>query len=44
MDKICEYDEAFTIKEMLEETGCCANCKINNCPNCGKSYIESEDK
>lgn len=34
-DNICEYDEAFTQAEMLEETGFCKNCKLN-CPNKGK--------
>lgn len=33
--QICEYDEAFTIDEMLEETAFCRNCKISSCPNCG---------
>lgn len=37
-DDICEYDEAFTQAEMLEETGHCKNCKID-CPNRGKSEV-----
>lgn len=36
MEIMCEYDEAFTIQEMLEETGQCKDCKLN-CPNVGKS-------
>lgn len=35
-ENICSYDEAFTIAEMLEETGLCKKCKLN-CPNAGKS-------
>lgn len=35
-DEMCTYDEAFTIQEMLEETGQCKDCKLN-CPNAGKS-------
>lgn len=26
MDKICDYDEAFTRREMYEETGRCLDC------------------
>lgn len=33
---MCEYDEAFTIDEMLEETNRCCNCKITECPYCGE--------
>lgn len=35
MNKIimCQYDEAFTIKEMREETNLCESCKLKNCPN-----------
>ena len=29
--ELCEYDEAFTIQEMLEETGRCEICKLD-CP------------
>lgn len=32
--KMCIYDEAFTIQEMLEETNQCRNCRLD-CPNCG---------
>jgi hypothetical protein len=32
---ICERDEGFTIKEILEETGWCKECKLD-CPNKGK--------
>ena len=32
-NKICLVDEAFTIKEMREETGICKICKIKDCPN-----------
>ena len=32
---MCKFDEAFTEKEMLEETGYCKDCKID-CPNAGK--------
>ena len=35
---MCEYDEAFTQAEMLEETGFCKNCKFD-CPNRGKSEV-----
>ena len=35
MEIMCEYDEAFTVQEMLEETGQCKDCKLN-CPNAGK--------
>lgn len=34
-DNMCEYDEAFTQDEMLEETGFCKDCKLD-CPNRGK--------
>ena len=39
---MCEYDEAFTINEMLEETNRCCNCKITECPYCGKSAEDKE--
>ena len=39
-DTVCEYDEAFTQTEMLEETGYCKNCKLN-CPNRGKESHDS---
>ena len=29
---ICPYDEAFTIQEMLEETGRCLHCFVRQCP------------
>lgn len=32
---MCKYDEAFTEKEMLEETGLCKDCKLK-CENAGK--------
>lgn len=35
---MCKYDEAFTEKEMLEETGQCADCKLD-CKNAGKRLI-----
>lgn len=31
----CEWDEAFTTKEMKEETGRCEKCKLD-CPEAGK--------
>ena len=37
-NRICEYDEAFTRAEMLEETGFCKDCKLD-CPNRGKSEV-----
>ena len=40
---LCLYDEAFSIKEMEEETGQCEVCKITECPNCEK-HIGKEDK
>lgn len=36
MEIMCEYDEAFTVQEMLEETGRCRDCKLD-CPNAEKS-------
>ena len=36
---MCNYDEAFTIAEMLEETGLCKKCKLN-CPNVGKTMAD----
>ena len=39
-DTVCEYDEAFTQAEMLEETGFCKACKID-CPNRGKESHDS---
>ena len=33
---MCKYDEAFTEKEMLEETGFCKDCKMD-CQNAGKT-------
>ncbi len=41
-ENMCSYDEAFTIAEMLEETGLCKKCKLN-CPNAGKSESERTD-
>lgn len=38
-NRMCEYDEAFTQAEMLEETGFCKNCKLD-CPNKGKEVAE----
>lgn len=33
LDRICDYDEAFTRQEMFEETGFCLRCKANpKCP------------
>ncbi len=33
MDRICDYDAAFSRQEMFEETGRCLNCKTNpKCP------------
>ena len=39
---MCKWDEAFTEKEMLEETDRCKDCKLN-CENAGKQLSE-EDK
>lgn len=36
---MCKYDEAFTCKEMLEETGFCKHCKLD-CENAGKSKFK----
>ncbi len=36
---MCQYDEAFTIADMLEETNRCRNCVFTSCPNCGKSPV-----
>ena len=41
MKIMCEYDEAFTVQEMLEETGQCKDCKLN-CLNAGKSEDEPQ--
>lgn len=38
---MCLYDEAFTIEEMLEETGYCKLCKLN-CPNKGLEVCEDD--
>lgn len=38
-NNMCEYDEAFTQTEMLEETEFCKNCKLD-CPNKGKEVTE----
>ena len=33
MTNMFDYDEAFTRREMYEETGRCLNCKVNpDCP------------
>lgn len=33
VDKICDYDEAFTRQEMFEETRFCLRCRANpKCP------------
>lgn len=41
MDKICDYDEAFTRREMYEETGRCLDCLANpNCPMHIKALME----
>lgn len=32
LNGICPYDEAFTVKEMLEETGRCNRCFVPQCP------------
>lgn len=41
MDKICDYDEAFTRREMYEETGHCLDCLANpNCPMHIKALLE----
>lgn len=39
---MCKYDEAFTEKEMLEETGFCKCCKLD-CPNAGKSNTDQKE-
>lgn len=39
---ICIYDEAFTINEMLEETGRCKDCKFD-CPNAGKQMDDQSE-
>lgn len=36
---MCKWDEAFTMKEMLEETGRCKNCKFD-CEYAGKQLSE----
>ena len=30
--RLCPYDEAFTIREMMEETGRCKHCFVPQCP------------
>lgn len=37
---MCKFDEAFTEREMLEETGFCKNCKLN-CPSAGKELKQN---
>lgn len=32
LNNFCLYDEAFTVREMVEETGRCLWCKIKDCP------------
>ena len=32
LDSFCLYDEALTVREMVEETGRCLWCKIADCP------------
>ena len=41
---LCIYDEAFTIDEMLEETGKCAICNIKECANYRKIEADKESK
>lgn len=36
--RMCTYDEAFTIYEMVEETGYCMTCKNKNCPHYHKTF------
>ena len=38
---MCKWDEAYTEREMLEETEHCKNCKLN-CNNAGKELSEKE--
>ena len=38
---MCKLVEAFTEKEMLEETDRCKDCKLN-CENAGKQLTEEE--
>ena len=40
---MCKYDEAFTEREMLEETGYCKTCKMD-CPNAGKELLDGNLK
>ena len=32
LNNFCLYDEAFTVREMVEETGRCLWCKVKDCP------------
>ena len=44
MDKFCDLDEAFTRKEMYEETKRCVRCEANpECPYHKKALEEQED-
>ena len=40
--RLCIYDEAFTIKEMLEETNMCVKCGIAKCSYHGKTKANSD--
>lgn len=40
---MCKWDEAFTVNEMLEETGRCKDCKLN-CENAGKVKNKEKDE
>ena len=36
--QMCAYDEAFTINEMVEETGHCMICSHKKCPHYHKTF------
>lgn len=35
---MCCIDEAYTINEILEETGWCKSCSHKGCKYCGKCF------
>lgn len=42
--QICDYDEAFTRREMYDETGMCKHCKYVLCPSHLLATIRENEK
>ena len=40
---LCDWDEAFTGREMFEETNFCVNCYKLDCPYHIKAVIDAEE-